>query len=390
MGEKFWVKEEKGLVESVLGVEACEFLITSASKNLLNDLVSPPVNLGVQQGLGKIVEGSQWNYVIFWHASGLKSGGSILVWGDGICQDPKGGGVVHGSSSADGESEGVEKRKVKKCVLRKLHACFNGSDDAYGPGEAFKSGRPTWASSMASCLDHYHLRSVLARSAGFQTVVFLPVKSGVLELGSVKSIPEEHDSVEKLKGLFGASSNAQAKAVPKIFGRELSLGCSQSRSISINFSPKVEDELVFASESYAMKAISTNQVYGSTSNGRPSDKSEANLFPHLNQALVGFNTETVVGGLEQPNDDLSPQGDERKPRKRGRKPANGREEPLNHVEAERQRREKLNQRFYALRAVVPNISKMDKASLLGDAITYITDLQKKIGALETEKGDGKQ
>ena len=34
---------------------------------------------------------------------------------------------------------------------------------------------------------------------------------------------------------------------------------------------------------------------------------------------------------------------EKRPRKRGRKPANGREEPLNHVEAERQRREKLNQ-----------------------------------------------
>lgn len=46
------------------------------------------------------------------------------------------------------------------------------------------------------------------------------------------------------------------------------------------------------------------------------------------------------------------------PRKRGRKPANDREEPLSHVQAERQRREKLNQRFYALRAVVPNVSKV--------------------------------
>ena len=42
------MKEEEGMVESMLGVEACEFFITSVSKNLLNDLVSSPVNLGVQ------------------------------------------------------------------------------------------------------------------------------------------------------------------------------------------------------------------------------------------------------------------------------------------------------------------------------------------------------
>uniref|UniRef100_A0A2N9EDH6 Transcription factor n=1 Tax=Fagus sylvatica TaxID=28930 RepID=A0A2N9EDH6_FAGSY len=78
---------------------------------------------------------------------------------------------------------------------------------------------------------------------------------------------------------------------------------------------------------------------------------------------------------------------EKRPRKRGRKPANGREEPLNHVEAERQRREKLNQRFYALRAVVPNVSKMDKASLLGDAIMYINELKGKLQTEETDKED---
>ncbi|KAG6510527.1 transcription factor MYC2-like [Zingiber officinale] len=76
---------------------------------------------------------------------------------------------------------------------------------------------------------------------------------------------------------------------------------------------------------------------------------------------------------------------EKRPKKRGRKPANGRDEPLNHVEAERQRREKLNQRFYALRAVVPNVSKMDKASLLGDAASYIEELRSKIQTLDAEK-----
>nr|AGO03814.1 JAMYC4 [Taxus cuspidata] len=78
---------------------------------------------------------------------------------------------------------------------------------------------------------------------------------------------------------------------------------------------------------------------------------------------------------------------EKKPRKRGRKPANGREEPLNHVEAERQRREKLNQKFYELRAVVPNVSKMDKASLLADAVTYINDLSSRQQSLELERDE---
>ncbi|CAA0841872.1 Transcription factor MYC4 [Striga hermonthica] len=82
-----------------------------------------------------------------------------------------------------------------------------------------------------------------------------------------------------------------------------------------------------------------------------------------------------------------PSPPEKKPRKRGRKPANGREEPLNHVEAERQRREKLNQRFYALRAVVPNVSKMDKASLLADAISYINDLKSRLLAAEADRED---
>lgn len=76
--------------------------------------------------------------------------------------------------------------------------------------------------------------------------------------------------------------------------------------------------------------------------------------------------------------------DDKKPKKRGRKPANGREEPMNHVEAERQRRERLNQHFYALRAVVPNVTKMDKASLLADATSYIQELKCKMYGLESE------
>ncbi|KAH6818799.1 hypothetical protein C2S51_002402 [Perilla frutescens var. frutescens] len=61
---------------------------------------------------------------------------------------------------------------------------------------------------------------------------------------------------------------------------------------------------------------------------------------------------------------------------------NSNNEIKNHVIKERKRRENLNQRFYALRSVVPNVSKMDKASLLADAVAYIKDLKSIIATLQ--------
>eukprot|EP00249_Psilotum_nudum_P022804 c28647_g3_i10 orf=1810-2982(+) len=53
-----------------------------------------------------------------------------------------------------------------------------------------------------------------------------------------------------------------------------------------------------------------------------------------------------------------------------------------HVMAERRRREKLNDRFLVLRSMIPFVTKTDKASVLGDAILYLTQLQHRIHELE--------
>ncbi|GLT46864.1 hypothetical protein SLA2020_205930 [Shorea laevis] len=55
-----------------------------------------------------------------------------------------------------------------------------------------------------------------------------------------------------------------------------------------------------------------------------------------------------------------------------------------HVIAERKRREKLSQRFIALSALLPGLKKADKASVLGDAIKYVKQLQERVQILEEQ------
>ncbi|XP_040988166.1 transcription factor FER-LIKE IRON DEFICIENCY-INDUCED TRANSCRIPTION FACTOR [Juglans microcarpa x Juglans regia] len=52
--------------------------------------------------------------------------------------------------------------------------------------------------------------------------------------------------------------------------------------------------------------------------------------------------------------------------------------------SERRRRGRMKEKLYALRSLVPNITKMDKASIVGDAVLYVQELQMKAKKLKAE------
>ncbi|XP_051145025.1 transcription factor MTB2 [Andrographis paniculata] len=486
MADVGWNNEDKAMAAAVLGTKAFDYLISS-SVSADCSLMTMGNDENLQNWLSDLVEHQNssnfcWNYAIFWQLSRSKTGDLVLGWGDGCCREPREDEDSEVTRILRIKFEGEYHQKMRKRVLQKLHILFGGTDeDGYafgldkvtdveilflasmyfsfpsgegGPGKCFGSGKHLWLSDVLKTSVEYCVRSFLVKSAGMQTIVLIPTDVGVVELGSVKCIPEDMELLNAIKSSFSSSSplfgakkglpalaindskkgdariaslaaGNHAEMVPKIFGQDLYSSQLQFRETlsarkldekksepqpNKNVMPFTNIRNCF--HSTAWPKYSKLKPDGMVEIQRPQSPAK-NLHELANRTRDDYRhtfqrqksspqMQIDFGGapsmpkpqsVDSEHSDVEiscreePAGisEDRRPRKRGRKPANGREEPLNHVEAERQRREKLNQRFYALRAVVPNISKMDKASLLGDAVTYITELQKKLKDMESER-----
>ncbi|XP_014508404.1 transcription factor bHLH18 [Vigna radiata var. radiata] len=56
-----------------------------------------------------------------------------------------------------------------------------------------------------------------------------------------------------------------------------------------------------------------------------------------------------------------------------------------HIIAERMRREKISQQFIALSSLIPDLKKMDKVSVLVEAIRYVKELKEKVKVMEGQR-----
>ncbi|KAL3325829.1 hypothetical protein AABB24_036851 [Solanum stoloniferum] len=325
-----------------------ELIVSSSSSSsfFIPSLLSQgsQTSSNLQQKLQNIlkIQTDSWSYAIFWQTSNDDDDGHLfLAWGDGH---------FHGTKSKTGV-EASQQSTERKNVIKGIQAliCENGEekvDDAGEvtdaewfyvmslaqsfsigdgvPGKAFSTGSIIWLTGAQQLQFHSCERAKEAHVHGIQTFVCIPTSNGVLELGSNQQIKENWSLIQQVKSIFSS--------IPDIG----LVNCLEHNTTIINNSSK----------------------------NPKTEETEGNDSDSDCQVLV-----------EKPVE-------KKTTKKRGRKPGATRETPLNHVEAERQRREKLNHRFCALRSVVPHVTKMDKASLLSDAVAYINELKSKVTELE--------
>ncbi|URD92063.1 hypothetical protein MUK42_32660 [Musa troglodytarum] len=405
---------------------------SSSSRSTVTSFAPPSLNPEtLQQRLFALIEGGPqiWTYAIFWQSStagGGCGGAAVLSWGDGYY---RGGEEDKRKPAGVGVSSTAEQEHRKR-VLRELNALISdgGGEDAADeevsdtewfflvsmtqtfapgaglPGQVLLSGETLWVAGEDRLAAAPCERARQAWAFGLRTMACVPMGSGVVELGSTQDIFQNSEILSKVRLLFGHGGGGGGPGfLPPPPEQGLVDPCMLWISEPSAPTPPAHPEK--RSSSCLTEDPSPIRVPYSLDLTGEGDAGDA-LYMETNKSTTrgsddgGFLPSSTAMAATAPKPD-SDHSDleasareatssatlerEKRPKKRGRKPANGREEPIDHVEAERQRREKLNQRFYALRSVVPNVSRMDKASLLADAVAYIDELRTKVQAMESDK-----
>ncbi|KAL0693302.1 hypothetical protein Bca4012_060482 [Brassica carinata] len=352
----------------------------------------------LQKRLQAVLNGTHeaWTYAIFWTPSYYDySGDSVLKWGDGIYKGQEADNSrrrrrtmaenEHRSTISDealpvmdGE-DGVEVSDMEWFYMVSMTVSF-GSETGL-PGKAFATYKPVWITGS----DHISAsgcdRAKKGVDSGLQTIVCIPLDNGVLELGSTVEIQQNLDLFNKIRVVFSFEGSRDFSGDPSSnsfphFSTQIEINDGGSSTGTVNANrytgPVYPQTLNFGTATSTLERALHSPDRNNSDQIHNDDDDLLHVAGYINDSGHSDIEARVV-----------PENKQKK--KRGRKLANGRKEPLNHVEAERLRREKLNQRFYALRATVPNVSKMDKASLLGDAICYINELRSRAENAESER-----
>nr|XP_004298568.2 PREDICTED: transcription factor bHLH90 [Fragaria vesca subsp. vesca] len=323
----------------------------------------------MEEWLRPLVEAKQWDYCVVWKLGHdptrfIKMVGCCCGGGYDYCANVK---EEEGAQVCrDGYLE--HRIKTKACValaqLPDSMPLYSGVHT-----EVIISDQPRW---ISNALDSNHPESHDSKG----TRVLIPLLlSGLIELFTTDNLPENQEMLDLLMESFNANVNLKGSANldelhidpmkekflpkvcprPQLTSRTQSTSCPSREGSSSGSNPSTE---------HRPFNLSSDQLppYGYV---MPSEKSSRFRKPEFRDNLL---KQQVV----------------EKDNARGVGRTGSEHFRSKNLNAERKRRNRIKEGELALRALVPKITKMDRASIPADAIEYIKELQQQVKELEEE------
>ncbi|KAG0590961.1 hypothetical protein KC19_1G138900 [Ceratodon purpureus] len=349
---------------------------------------------GVQERLRSIVGPKGWDYAVFWQ---LHNETRTLDWTGCCCSGLGGTGndnLVASTSTRYLESStgcpdvsGYHSATLICSLLASMPSSV--PLDSGIQGRVFLGGQPKWVHGDPS---------MEGQEMAVQTKVCIPVQSGLVELGVANHVTENAALVQYVRGRCGepwpisqqrSSSNMSLDAsgsqgsmmdqqVPKMYySRNFPTSLDSSWPSSHPWeqeNPMLESQLMGSFDQQELMnqltSSTTHSLHQGTITESPRGSALSKEDGEVKQEMRGESSD-----CSDPMDDDDEKGGSR---------SGGRRHLSKNLVAERKRRKKLNERLYSLRALVPKITKMDRASILGDAIEYVKELQQQVKDLQEE------
>lgn len=240
--------------------------------------------------------------------------------------------------------------------------------------QALLSNQPIWQSYSSDVAQTHDTAG--GNGGGEKTRLLVPVAGGLVELFASRYMAEEQEMAEMVMVQCGGGHGWQLQQ-PATAAEDQFYAATSVASLNLFDSGGGEDQ-------FLAPAAEAGEDGGAASWGFAAGNSEPSAAVHeqLYSGGVAARAESGSEGSElQGDDDVD--GEVQRGGKDGGT-GGGKRQQCKNLMAERNRRKKLNDRLYKLRSLVPNITKMDRAAILGDAIDYIVGLQKQVKELQDE------